>query len=178
MKNALIIFVRNPEWGKVKTRLAKEVGEEVALKVYKELLQHTHDISRDLTCDKFVYYADCINELDIWENSIYKKKVQQGENLGARMMMAFFELFQQGYTKIIIIGSDCPGLSGFIIADAFNRLSEAEVVMGPSSDGGYYLLGLIQLFPDFFINKQWSTEKVLSATPAGCGKVREEIQCS
>lgn len=164
MKNAIIIFVRNPVLGKVKTRLAKDIGSEKALQVYKKLLQHTHTITADLDCDKFVYYADGISEHDIWENSLYKKKVQQGENLGDRMMAAFFELFQQGYTKIIIIGSDCPDLSGFIVLDAFDKLNEAEVVIGPSSDGGYYLLGMIQYIPDFFRDKAWSTDKVLSAT--------------
>lgn len=150
--------------GKVKTRLAKDIGSEKALQVYKKLLQHTHTITADLACDKFVYYADGISEHDIWGNSLYKKKVQQGENLGDRMMGAFFELFQLGYTKIIIIGSDCPDLSGFIILDAFEKLSEAEVVIGPSSDGGYYLLGMIEHIPDLFRDKAWSTEKVLSAS--------------
>lgn len=164
MKNALIIFVRNPVMGKVKTRLAKDIGSEKALQVYKKLLQHTHTITADLACDKFVYYADGISEHDIWENSLYKKKLQQGENLGDRMMAAFFELFQLGYTRIIIIGSDCPDLSGFIILDAFEKLTEVEVVIGPSSDGGYYLLGMIEHIPDFFRDKAWSTDKVFSAT--------------
>ena len=79
MKNAIIIFVRNPVLGKVKTRLAKDIGSEKALQVYKKLLQHTHTITADLDCDKFVYYADGISEHDIWENSLYKKRYSKGK---------------------------------------------------------------------------------------------------
>jgi uncharacterized protein len=164
MKKAIIIFVRNPELGKVKTRLAKQIGDEQALQVYKELLQHTHTITADLDYSKFVYYADSIAEKDLWESSLFEKKVQEGESLGDRMMLAFFELFQQGYSKIIIIGSDCPELTGFIIEDAFDKLDSSDVVIGPSSDGGYYLLGLTKLLPDLFKNKQWSTDTVLADT--------------
>jgi rSAM/selenodomain-associated transferase 1 len=164
MKKAIIIFVRNPELGKVKTRLAKQIGDEQALQVYKELLQHTHNITADLDCSKFVYYADSMAENDLWESSLFEKKVQEGESLGDRMMLAFFELFQQGYSKIVIIGSDCPELTGFIIEDAFDKLDSSDVVIGPSSDGGYYLLGLTQLVPDLFKNKRWSTDTVLSST--------------
>jgi uncharacterized protein len=164
MKKAIIIFVRNPELGKVKTRLAKQIGDEQALQVYKELLQHTYTITADLDYSKFVYYADSIAEKDLWESSLFEKKVQEGESLGDRMMLAFFELFQQGYSKIIIIGSDCPELTGFIIEDAFDKLDSSDVVIGPSSDGGYYLLGLTKLLPDLFKNKQWSTDTVLADT--------------
>jgi uncharacterized protein len=164
MKKALIIFVRHPEPGKVKTRLAKETGDEKALQVYKELLQHTHDIAIDIDCHKFVYYADGIAENDLWENNVFEKKSQKGDNLGNRMMAAFLELFQQGYSKIVITGSDCPGLTSLIIEEAFDKLATADVVIGPSYDGGYYLLGLTHLIPDLFINKQWSTDTVLTDT--------------
>lgn len=164
MKKAIIIFVRNPELGKVKTRLAKEIGDEQTLKIYKELLQHTHNAAINVDCDKFVYYADYINENDLWENELFQKKMQAGEVLGDRMMLAFMELFQQGYSKIIIIGSDCPQLTSFVLVDAFDMLGANEVVIGPSSDGGYYLLGLTKLIPELFTNKQWSTDTVLADT--------------
>lgn len=164
MKKAIIIFVRNPELGKVKTRLAQEIGEKETLQVYIDLLQHTHDITNGADCDRFVYYADYINENDLWENENFIKKLQEGESLGNRMMIAFFELFQQGYSKVVIIGSDCPEITGFIIEDAFDKLDTTEVVIGPSPDGGYYLLGLTHLVPELFKNKQWSTDTVLADT--------------
>ena len=164
MKNAIIIFVRNPERGKVKTRLAREIGEEKTLQVYTGLLQHTHDIMAGLDCDKFVYYAGYVNDNDLWENNIFQKRLQKGEQLGDRMMLAFFDLFQQGYSKLVIIGSDCPELSAPVIGEAFEKLGRSEVVIGPSSDGGYYLLGLTHLIPELFRNKTWSTDTVLKDT--------------
>ena len=164
MKKAIIIFVRNPELGKVKTRLAKELGEEKTLEVYNGLLQHTHDVATKVDCNKFVYYADSINENDLWENDLFQKRLQAGEILGDRMMLAFMELFQLEYSKLLIIGSDCPELTNFIIDDAFEMLDINDVVVGPSLDGGYYLLGLKKLIPELFANKQWSTHTVLADT--------------
>lgn len=164
MRKAIIIFVRNPELGKVKTRLAKEIGDEQALQVYTELLHHTHDIAIDLDCDRFVYYADYINDHDVWSNEYFEKRLQNGDSLGNRMMAAFFELFQQEYSRVVIIGSDCPELTTFVVEDAFDKLDTTDVAIGPSSDGGYYLLGLTQLIPELFKNKQWSTDTVLADT--------------
>jgi rSAM/selenodomain-associated transferase 1 len=164
MKKAIIIFVRNPELGKVKTRLAKQIGDELTLQVYTELLLHTRDTTCNLDCDKFVFYSENIEDNDIWDTDRFEKKLQEGDNLGDRMMLAFFELFQQGYSKVVIIGSDCPELTSFVIEDAFDKLDLHEVVIGPSTDGGYYLLGLTHLLPDLFKDKEWSTDKVLAET--------------
>ena len=171
MKSALIIFVRNPEPGKVKTRIAKTMGNEKALEVYKELLLHTYDITKDISCDKFVFYADQITENDLWETSFYHKKLQQGNDLGQRMLLAFRELFGLGYQCIQIIGSDCMELTTDIIETGFKRLHENEVVIGPSADGGYYLLGMRLLIPDVFYKKEWSTEKVFASTLADIKKL-------
>jgi len=171
LKSALIIFVRNPEPGKVKTRIAKTMGNEKALEVYKELLLHTHDITKDISCDKFVFYADQITENDLWETSSYHKKLQQGNDLGQRMLFAFRELFGLGYQSVQIIGSDCIELTTDIIAIGFTRLHENEVVIGPSTDGGYYLLGMSLLIPGIFYKKEWSTEKVYSSTLADINKL-------
>ncbi len=89
MKSALIIFVRNPVLGKVKTRLAKELGNEVALSVYKKLLTHTHSVVSNINADRFIFYADDINENDIWKNDLYHKHLQSGNDLGERMRSAF-----------------------------------------------------------------------------------------
>lgn len=164
MKKAIIIFVRNPELGKVKTRLARQIGDELTLQVYSELLLHTRDTTCNLDCDRFVFYSENIVDSDIWDADRFEKKLQEGDNLGDRMMLAFFELFQQGYSKVVIIGSDCPELTSFVIDDAFDKLDSHDVVIGPSTDGGYYLLGLTHLLPDLFKDKEWSTDKVLAAT--------------
>ena len=168
MKQALIIFVRNPVPGKVKTRLAKTVGNEQALIIYKELLRYTHEITQTLPCDKYVFYADGITEKDIWENDIYRKLIQTGDDLDARMQSAFEVLFNKGYQNICIIGSDCYELTKDIIKKAFEELQQYAVVIGPTADGGYYLLGLSRMLPPLFYNIEWSTGKVLEQTISAC----------
>ncbi len=175
-KNALIIFVRKPELGKVKTRLAKSLGDEKALEIYIDLLQHTHAISVNLECDKYLFYSDGIEYNDIWESNIYNKNEQEGENLGDRMLLAFHKVFQLGYRSIVIIGSDCPGLSSEIINESFERLTNNDIVIGPSIDGGYYLLGMKKLIPELFKNKKWSTDFVLADTIKDT--VSLKLQCS
>lgn len=161
---ALIIFVRNPVLGKVKTRLAATVGNEKALEIYRLLLEHTHDITQELACHKFVFYADDLQLDDLWENGIYNKQLQQGDDLGTRMGNAFSSLFSKGCKSICIIGSDCIELSSHIIEEAFEQLRTNDAVIGPSLDGGYYLLGMNKLIPGIFDNKNWSTDEVLPDT--------------
>jgi hypothetical protein len=165
-KPALIIFVRNPESGKVKTRLAKTIGHEKALRVYERLLEHTRDITKSLSCDKFLFYADYLTEIDDWDKNIYCKKLQEGEDLGQKMSGAFSVLFDQGYNRIIIIGSDCFELDEKKLAEAFEVMGPAEVIIGPATDGGYYLLGLQKMIPEIFENIAWSSSQVLKETVA------------
>jgi rSAM/selenodomain-associated transferase 1 len=168
MKNidltALIIFVRNPIYGKVKTRLAKDIGDEKALKVYHSLLMHTLSITQPLKCSKFVYYADEVNYQDIWGNQSYTKRLQKGNDLGERMYHAMKELFDAGFSKVLIIGSDCFQLKTEILEEAIVMLQQNTAVLGPAIDGGYYLLGLSSLIPQLFVNKAWSSEKVAQQT--------------
>jgi len=166
LKNAIIIFVRNPEAGKVKTRLAATVGNEQALLIYKSLLQHTFDISKCLDCIKFIYYADEIKSVDLWNNPGFEKKLQIEGDLGSKMKQAFKEVFADGYQKVLIIGSDCLQLTTAIIQYAFLLLDKCDVVLGPASDGGYYLAGMKKNHPRMFENKSWSTSTVYSSTLA------------
>ncbi|MAW96426.1 MULTISPECIES: TIGR04282 family arsenosugar biosynthesis glycosyltransferase [unclassified Leeuwenhoekiella] len=163
---ALIIFTRNPELGKVKTRLAKGVGDESALEIYKFLLQHTVSITEGLSADKQVFYSEKIRTNDLWDPEIFDKKLQFGPDLGDRMIHAFGEAFRSGYKKAIIIGSDMYDLSQKDIEQAFAALDEFDFVVGPAQDGGYYLLGMTFLKPELFQNKDWGTETVLEATLA------------
>ncbi|MFC6268723.1 TIGR04282 family arsenosugar biosynthesis glycosyltransferase [Frigoriflavimonas asaccharolytica] len=162
--NALIIFTRNPELGKVKTRLAKTIGDEKALEIYKELLLHTKSETQNLDGDKFVFYDQNIIINDIWSDEIYSKKLQSGKDLGERMQNAFQELFDQGYKNCIIVGSDLFDLQAKIVDEAFEKLENGEVVIGPAEDGGYYLLGLKKVIPEIFQHKNWGTETVLDDT--------------
>ncbi len=166
----LILFVRNPILGQTKTRLARTLGNETALRVYRHLLAHTHAITRGLDCDKFVFYADTITDHDLWENDRYHKRIQSGADLGQRMQHAFAALFHAGYAKVSIIGSDCLELTPEIIRNAFSLLEVNDVAIGPSADGGYYLLGMKQLHPALFQGKSWSTGSVLNDTLEDCSR--------
>lgn len=159
-KNLLLIFTRNPELGKVKTRLAKTVGDETALEIYTFLLQKTRAISSKVNADKAVYYSVKIREHDLWDANIYQKHQQVGEDLGVRMCNAFKNGFDAGYKKVLIIGSDLYDLSSENIEKAFNELDTNDVVLGPAEDGGYYLLGMKSLQQNIFKNKKWGSETV------------------
>ncbi|WP_034918735.1 TIGR04282 family arsenosugar biosynthesis glycosyltransferase [Gillisia sp. CAL575] len=163
-KNLLLIFTRNPELGKVKTRLAKDVGDQTALDIYKFLLDHTVSITENLPITKEVYYSEKIHENDIWDPSIYKKKQQVGAGLGERMEHAFATGFKNGFSNIIIIGSDMYDITAEELMEAFKKLDSTDFAIGPAEDGGYYLLGMRKLKPAIFANKEWGTNTVLKDT--------------
>ncbi|MEN3323060.1 TIGR04282 family arsenosugar biosynthesis glycosyltransferase [Mariniflexile soesokkakense] len=163
-KKAIIIFTRNPELGQCKTRLAKTIGDAAALGIYKHLLIHTATIAKSTNADKYVFYSKTIQKNDIWDASIFRKKLQEGFDLGAKMQNAFTDIFALGYKKVIIIGSDLLDLKPKHIDLAFEALHETDVVIGPAKDGGYYLLGMNVMQNDVFKNKAWGTSTVLKET--------------
>jgi len=163
-KNLLLIFTRNPELGKVKTRLAKTIGAEKALAIYKFLLAHTKKVTEKIACDKAVYYSVKVREDDLWNGEIYQKKQQLGEDLGIRMQNAFQDAFANGYEKVLIVGSDLIDLSEEIIEKGFLQLASNDDVIGPAEDGGYYLLGMKSVHPNVFKNKNWGTSSVRKET--------------
>lgn len=162
--NLIIVFVRTPELGKVKTRLAKSIGDQSALNIYKILLKHTAAVLRDLSFDKVVYFSEKIENNDFWENSLFEKKIQKGADLGERMHQAFDTAFDKGYKKVLILGSDLFDLTSSLITSAFEALDSYDISIGPSLDGGYYLLGMKKLHPEVFKNKKWGTDSVLENT--------------
>lgn len=166
----LLIFIKNPVAGKVKTRLAKSIGTERALGVYLQLLHHTLEITKALALDKKVYYSDWIEEKDNWAKAGYEQGLQSGTDLGQRMSEAFERAFEDGYKKVVIIGSDCWELTPSILTEAFDSLNLKQVVVGPARDGGYYLLGMKHYYPELFLNKSWSTSSVFSETVADLRK--------
>lgn len=163
-KNLLLIFTRNPELGKCKTRLAATVGNESALNIYKFLLDHTAAITQNVNAAKQIWYSQEIWKDDIWNNHFFDKKLQEGTDLGIRMANAFLEGFASGFKRIIVIGSDMYDLNQTDIDNAFAALENSDFVVGPAEDGGYYLLGMNAFNSDVFKNKIWGTETVLEAT--------------
>lgn len=160
----LLIFTRNPELGKCKTRLAAKVGNQAALAIYEFLLQHTVNITKELPVQKQVYYSEEIWNDDIWENGFYEKKLQKGQDLGKRMENAFRHGFASGFERIIVIGSDMYDLSHIDLEKAYATLKKHDFIVGPAEDGGYYLLGMKKLKTGIFKDKDWGTATVFKDT--------------
>ena len=176
MKKSLLIFVKNPIKGKVKTRLAATIGDQAALEIYNELLMYTENCTRAVFAHKTVYYSDFLGAGDMWSEEIYDKSTQTGDDLGERMANAFDDAFAKGTEQVAIIGSDCFEITAEIIEDAFNQLAYHDVVIGPALDGGYYLLALKSPCKELFKNIDWSTNKVFSQTLEICRKLGLETK--
>ncbi len=161
-ENLLIIFVKNLIPGHVKTRLASEIGIDGALDVYKFLVEHTFEITNELEISKSIYYSQYVEIEDIWDTDSYKLFVQKGNGLGERMLNAFDEAFDRKFKKVVLIGSDSFEIKGEHILEAFEQLDEHETVIGPSKDGGYYLIGMKRPYPQLFNNKKYGHKQVLS----------------
>lgn len=160
-RNLLIVFVKNIILGKVKTRLAKTIGDVGAFNIYSELVSITEKASTRVTADKHIYFSDVIIPSK-WKD--HKKFVQEGKDLGIRMRNAFQNGFDAGYKNIILIGSDLPNISKEIIDSGFEKLKNNEVVFGPAEDGGYYLIGISKMNTSLFEDKPWSQSELLDVT--------------
>lgn len=160
----IMVFTRNPELGKVKTRLAKSIGDTSALRIYNFLLQHTEGVLQKIDCDKAIYYSENIKHNDLWDDHRYQKHLQSGNNLGERMSNAFKTNFEANYSKVIIVGSDLYDLDKKHITKAIEKLDQNDIVIGPAADGGYYLLGMTRFHETIFKNKKWGTASVFQDT--------------
>jgi rSAM/selenodomain-associated transferase 1 len=163
----LIIFVKNPQLGKVKTRLAQSIGDEKALEAYLYMLAHTRTVALESGVQCFLFYSEFVDRDDAWPNDHFFKSVQAEGDLGAKIQDAFTRvLATPGIDRAVIIGSDCLDLRVSHVQEAVATLDAHDFVAGPAEDGGYYLLGMKSLLPALFQNKQWSTETVLRDTLA------------
>lgn len=162
--SALIIFQKCFTSGKVKTRLAKTIGDEKALAVYKKLVEITYDqIPTDLL-EVLIFFTPAIEKLNhpLHENASFY--VQKGDELGSRMVNSFISAFKSGFEKVLIIGTDCPFITGDIYRKAIEMLDDNDYVIGPAKDGGYYLLGAKESPGKIMKNIAWGTDTVLRST--------------
>ncbi len=163
-ENQLLIFVKNKVLGKVKTRLAKTIGDKKALYIYRALLHYTSMVSAKVNALRKVYYSSFIVSNDEFESDLFEKRLQASGNLGDKMYEGVKEAFGEKAKKVIVIGSDCYEINETIIQEAFNALSNHDYVLGPANDGGYYLIGMKKRNKEVFENVVWSTENVLLDT--------------
>jgi uncharacterized protein len=169
-RRAVLVFVRAPEAGRVKTRLASAIGAEGALRVYRRLAEHTIAEVRALAAEGVevrVHYtpADAGAAVREWlgDGVVYLPQAEDGD-LGMRMRDAFARAFTDGAERVVIVGSDLPELTAVLLRRAFDALDAHPAVLGPARDGGYYLLGLRGMIDGIFSGVAWSTPGVLAAT--------------
>ena len=181
-----MVFIKNPIKGKVKTRIARTVGDDEALAIYLQLskitrdnalllMEHPDSVGRGVKI--YLFYDAFIENHDEWSNAYFEKHLQTGKDLGERMLNAF-DFVLKKHTSACIIGSDCPTLSVEILQQSFEQLAHYDTVLGPSTDGGYYLLGIkkegiergnkdlnfLDALHHLFDDMVWSTETVMSET--------------
>ncbi|MFN1834824.1 TIGR04282 family arsenosugar biosynthesis glycosyltransferase [Balneola sp. MJW-20] len=164
MKAVLIIFVKNRVPGKVKTRLAADLGDIRALEVYEKLLKYTRSVMIEADTRNQVWFSGEVPDGNEWNKSAQKLMVQPTGNLGEKMSHAFRWNFEQGAEKVMIIGSDCAEITSGHIKKAITALNDKDLVIGPAKDGGYYLLAMKTYYPEIFNGVDWSTSKVLMQT--------------
>lgn len=158
----LIIFVKNPVPGQVKTRIAATTGPERALEIYNILLEKARQLALSFQGERLLCYSNAIVD-DHWSEADFIKLIQKGEDLGQRMYNALS--YALSYSeKAILIGSDCPAITPKILEEAIDALDEKDIVIGPSHDGGYYLIGMKKAIWGLFEDISWSTATVLDDT--------------
>jgi rSAM/selenodomain-associated transferase 1 len=163
-KEVVLVFHKNEVLGRVKTRLASGIGEARALEIYSHLIQSTYSVLEDVSAPVWTYYSDFIPETV--NPPIAKSFVQDGQDLGERMAHAFARSFESGMEKVVLIGTDCPTLQPQHLNQAFEALTHSDLVLGPATDGGYYLIAMKRKADYLFEGISWSTSEVLSQTLA------------
>lgn len=164
--NILIVFLKYPQPGLVKTRLGKDIGPESAAVLYKELTELILRNTEPGDYQRVLFYTPQNKKSEIlkWLGEDSNLFLQDGDDLGQRLAKAFKSVFSRGVKKVLVIGTDSPVIDREIIQQAFRQLDKFQCVIGPSSDGGYYLLGLGSENAKVFEGIDWSTSKVFEQT--------------
>ena len=178
MKRCLIVFAKEPTKGRVKTRLTPYLSESQCVKLYKAFLKDTINLANSIQCAQRIMAYDCDTA-----NPAYLKKIargflfyeQKGKNLGEKMHNAFQFAHEHNASKMVLMGSDFPTLPARFIEEAFRRLDTNDIVLGPSFDGGFYLIGLKRPHSALFNGIKWSTEGVLSHTVKNARILKQEV---
>ncbi|RJP80086.1 MAG: glycosyltransferase [Desulfobacteraceae bacterium] len=173
-KNCIIVFLRAPESGKVKTRLSGELGSEATLVLYQNFVMDILHTVHKANTDILIFF--CPEEAEAlvskWLGNHDSLHPQAGENLGIRMANAFIHAFSSGYDRAVLIGTDCPEITEKILREAFSEIDDTGCVIGPSMDGGYYLIGFKKktFTEKVFHDVTWGTGVVYGQTLERCGQ--------
>lgn len=167
-ESCVLLFVKYPAPGKVKSRLAGHLGATLAAEIYRNFVLDILDTLHKLDVNLRIFFepAHSPSEFRQWLGEDCSYVVQSGGNLGKRMKNAFSYGFGEGFSRVVLIGSDLPDLPGDFIALGLEALDTHDAVLGPSSDGGYYLIGFSKqtFLPEAFDNIAWGTNRVFTHT--------------
>jgi hypothetical protein len=175
----LLFFVKYPEKGKVKSRLADSIGDDSAVSVYKNIVDQMLSTLKKGTFSLYICFSprSAQNPIKNWLGREYRYMPQHGKDLGERMRNGFIDGFAMGHKRVALIGSDIPDLSINYIEEAFKSLKEVDAVIGPAFDGGYYLIGFNQstFSPQVFEGIAWGTETVFDETVKKLKRFRRTV---
>lgn len=171
--NCILLFVKSPRAGTVKTRLAAEIGEEAVVGLYKcfveDLLAMIENVDSGLRL--CFHPPEAMSQVRQWLGDRHSYRPQRGDDLGHRLRNAFAGAFEDGFSKVVAIGSDSPDLPEEFLREAFDKLESHDAVLGPANDGGYYLIGFSEdsFITEAFDDINWSTSGVCDQTRARLG---------
>ncbi|HOT44137.1 MAG TPA: TIGR04282 family arsenosugar biosynthesis glycosyltransferase [Spirochaetota bacterium] len=173
-KDAVILFLRYPERGKMKVRLAQEVGDDLAFELHVRFIRDILNTLRAVNAETIIVGTGSTGKgpPGIFGKSI--RLVQRGHNFGERLHNAFADVFYRGFDRAALIGIECPGLRADYIRQALGELGNHDAVIGPDRDGGYGLLALHgrSLRAEFFEDIPWGTARVFVET---VGKIEDAL---
>ena len=165
----IIVFGRYPEPGRTKTLLIPLLGAKEAATLQRKLTEQVVSIVKlfSRSCNVSIeirYDGGCADLMSQWLGADLLYREQAGVGLGAKMYQAFQDAFEEGCTRVILVGTDILGMSEQVLEGALDCLAEHDLVLGPANDGGYYLLGLRAPQPELFQEISWGSREVLRET--------------
>lgn len=163
----ILLFAKAPQLGRVKTRLAADVGPDEALRAYQHLLDVLFQQLQDVQGMHLTVVGtptDSLELLNPWMRKDWKLEAQSDGNLGTRLLVGFQGAFQRGSQPVLAIGADCPGVAPSDLLEAMTQLKTQDLVLGPAVDGGYWLIGMNRLEPGLFQDMPWSQPNLLEET--------------
>jgi rSAM/selenodomain-associated transferase 1 len=164
-KEQLIVFLKAPRPGRVKTRIAQTAGADRACAIYRELVETVlNNVSSIRQTQLRISPDDALSEVTPWLRGDWDAEPQGDGDLGVRLQSAFASAFAKGAERVVIVGSDCPDVKTRDIRAAWTELKSYDLVIGPAVDGGYWLIGLRAPQPDLFRDIAWSSDQVLAQT--------------
>ena len=177
-KNALIIFIKAPRLGEVKTGLQPDLTLEESLLIYQAMVEDLiNQLDSTAFCDVKLFFSppDAENEIKMWLGLNHELYPQKGADLGERMFEAMADIFKEGYKKVVLISSDATAIDTTTLVRAFSNLDDYDIVLGPNVDGGYYLIGSKKLQPLLFKEIVWNTNFVLEHTIKKARKLKLDV---